>query len=85
MCPGGSANIRQGVLALELSLPGSTTASANPREILVAYDDLTASGREFGVPMPVMAQLEHDVHTFADQRCVWNGPPDHTPGSVPKT
>jgi hypothetical protein len=21
--------------------------------------------------MPVMAQLEHDVHTFADQRCVW--------------
>ncbi len=56
----------------------SEHALDDAREILVAYDELMASGREFAVPMPVMAHFEGDVHAFAARRGVSNATSDPT-------
>ena len=63
----------------------SEHALGDAREILMAYDDLMASGRELGVPMPVTAQFEGDVHAFAAQRGVSNPPSDAISESIVKT
>jgi 2-dehydropantoate 2-reductase len=43
----------------------SLHALGDPREIKTSFDDLLNSGKEYGVPMPVMCEFERDIEQFA--------------------
>jgi 2-dehydropantoate 2-reductase len=46
----------------------SAHALGDPREIVAAYFDLLSTGRELGIPMPVMNSYEAEVRHFADSQ-----------------
>jgi 2-dehydropantoate 2-reductase len=46
----------------------SAHALDDPTEIKVFYDDLMTTGRQFGVPMPVMGSYARDIACFVSRR-----------------
>jgi 2-dehydropantoate 2-reductase len=46
----------------------SAHALGDPAEIKIFYDDLTATGRKLGVPMPVMNGYAEDITSFVEKK-----------------
>jgi 2-dehydropantoate 2-reductase len=46
----------------------SAHALGDPTEVKVFYDDLTATGRQLGVAMPVMSSYAEDIARFVDRK-----------------
>jgi hypothetical protein len=44
----------------------SAHALDDPKEIKTFFDDLMATGRELGVPMPVMSSYAEDIAQFVE-------------------
>jgi hypothetical protein len=52
----------------EFAKRASAHALDDPAEIKVFYEDLVSTGRELGVPMPVMSSYPQDIASFVNRR-----------------